>query len=57
MNDGSYTDFNQEKLKATMEEIEPKIQELEALAAEYEAKIYAAAKPVPRKYEIVRVEE
>jgi hypothetical protein len=29
----------------------------EALAAEYEAKIYAAAKPVPRKYEIVRVVE
>jgi hypothetical protein len=49
--------IDQEKLKATMEEIEPKIQELEALAAEYEARIYAAAKPVPRKYKIVRVEE
>ena len=47
--------IDQEKLKTTMETIEPKIQELEALAAEYEAKIYAAAKPVPRKYEIVRV--
>ena len=40
-----------------MAEIEPKIQELEALSAEYDAKIYEAAKPVPRKYEIVRVEQ
>ena len=47
--------IDQDKLKAAMEAIEPKIQELEALAAEYEANIYAAAKPVPRKYEIVRV--
>ena len=47
--------IDQEKLKTTLEEIEPKLQELEALAAEYEAKIYAAAKPLPRKYEIVRV--
>ena len=49
--------IDQEKLKATLEEVEPKIQELEALAADYEAKIYAAAKPVPRKYEIVRVSD
>ncbi len=49
--------IDQEKLKAAMEELEPKVQELEALAADYEAKIYAAAKPMPRKYEIVRVEE
>ena len=49
--------IDQEKLKAAMEELEPKIQELEALAADYEAKIYAAAKPVPRKYEIVRVSD
>ena len=49
--------IDQEKLKAAMEDIEPKIQELEALAADYEAKIYEAAKPLPRKYEIVRVEE
>ena len=49
--------IDQAKLKATLEEIEPRIQELEALAAEYEAKIYAAAKPVPRKYEIVRVSD
>ena len=49
--------IDQEKLKAAMEEIEPKIEELEALAADYEAKIYAAAKPVPRKYEIVRVSD
>ncbi|MHB8897964.1 MAG: SGNH/GDSL hydrolase family protein [Thermoguttaceae bacterium] len=47
--------IDQEKLKAAMAEMEPKLQELEALAADYEAKIYAAAKPVPRKYEIVRV--
>ena len=47
--------IDQEKLKATLEEIEPKLRELEALAAEYEAKIYAAAKPIPRKYEIVRI--
>jgi len=49
--------IDQEKLEATLAEIEPRIQELEALAAEYEAKIYAAAKPVPRKYEIVRVSD
>jgi hypothetical protein len=49
--------IDQEKLKITLDEIEPKIQELEALAAEYEAKIYAAAKPVPRKYEIVRISD
>ncbi len=49
--------IDQEKLKVALAEIEPKIQELESLAAEYEAKIYAAAKPVPRKYEIVRVAE
>jgi len=49
--------IDQEALKTAMEAIEPKIQELEALAAEYEAKIYAAAKPVPRKYEIVRVSD
>jgi lysophospholipase L1-like esterase len=49
--------IDQEKLKAAMEELEPKIKELEALAADYEAKIYAAAKPVRRKYEIVRVVE
>ena len=49
--------IDQEKLKATMEEIEPRIQELEALAADYEAKIYAAAKPVPRKYEIARAND
>ena len=49
--------IDQEKLKAAMDAVEPKIQELEALAGEYEAKIYAAAKPVPRKYEIVRVSE
>ncbi|HUT92635.1 MAG TPA: SGNH/GDSL hydrolase family protein [Thermoguttaceae bacterium] len=49
--------IDQEKLKATLAEIEPTIQELEALAAEYEAKIYATAKPVPRKYEIVRVSD
>jgi hypothetical protein len=40
-----------------MEAIEPKIQELEALSAEYEDKIYATAKPIPRKYEIVRIAE
>ena len=49
--------IDQEKLKIAMEELEPKIQELEALAADYQAKIYAAAKPVPRKYEIVRVSD
>jgi lysophospholipase L1-like esterase len=49
--------IDEEKLKAAMEEIEPKLRELEALAADYEAKIYAAAKPVPRKYEIVRIAE
>lgn len=49
--------IDQEKLKAAMEELEPKIQEFEALAADYEAKIYEAAKPLPRKYEIVRVVE
>lgn len=49
--------IDQEKLKTAMEELEPKIQELEALAADYEAKIYAGAKPVPRKYEIVRVSD
>lgn len=47
--------IDQEKLKAAFAEMEPKIQELEALAAEYETRIYAAARPVPRKYEIVRV--
>jgi lysophospholipase L1-like esterase len=47
--------IDREKLKASLEEIEPRIQELEALAAEYEAKIHAAAKPLPRKYEIVRI--
>ncbi len=49
--------IDQEKLKATLEEIEPKIKEQEALAADYETKIYAASKPLPRKYEIVRVSD
>ncbi len=47
--------IDQEKLRATLSEIEPQIQQLEALAAEYESQIYEAAQPLPRKYEIVRI--
>ena len=44
-----------EKFAPAFAELEPKIAELQALAAEYEAKIYAAAKPVPRIYELRRL--
>jgi len=44
-----------DKFAAAFAELEPKIAELQALAAEYEAKIYTEAKPVARVYELRRL--
>ncbi len=37
-------------------QLRPQIEKLKALAAEFDAKIYETAKPVPRRYAIIRVQ-
>jgi lysophospholipase L1-like esterase len=44
-----------ETLAAYIEQMKPKVAELEKLQADYEAKIYEAAQPKTRKYEVVKV--
>ena len=46
-----------EELAAYIEEMKPKVAELEKLNAEYDAKIYELAQPKMRKYEILKVGE
>lgn len=46
-----------EVLSAYIEEMKPKVAELEKLEAEYDQKIYAAAQPKPHTFEITRVGE
>jgi lysophospholipase L1-like esterase len=46
-----------ESLNAYIEEMKPKVAELEKLEAEYDQKIYAAAQPKPHKFEITRVSD
>ena len=45
-----------EKFAAEYEKLKPQIADLLDLARDYEDRIYAAAQPVPRKYEIRRIE-
>jgi hypothetical protein len=44
-----------ESINAVIEEMKPKLAELEKAKADYEQKIYDAAQPLPHKYEIVKV--
>lgn len=46
-----------ESLNSYIEEMKPKVADLEKLEAEYDQKIYAAAQPKPHKFEITRVTE
>lgn len=43
------------KFETFMAGVRPELQQLTQLANEYEERIYAAARPLPRRYEIVRV--
>jgi lysophospholipase L1-like esterase len=44
-----------DSIAAAIEEMKPKVAELEKVQADYEQRIYAAAQPKPRKYDLTKV--